>query len=50
MSEFLTYTVAEGVATLTINRPKKRNAMTFALLSALSQWSPLLAKTLPLRF
>ncbi|MFT4720899.1 MAG: enoyl-CoA hydratase/carnithine racemase [Candidatus Azotimanducaceae bacterium] len=28
MSELLTYTVAEGVATLTINRPEKRNAMT----------------------
>jgi enoyl-CoA hydratase/carnithine racemase len=32
MSEFLTYSVSEGVATLTINRPEKRNAMTFALL------------------
>jgi len=32
MSEFLNYTVVDGVATLTINRPQKRNAMTFALL------------------
>jgi enoyl-CoA hydratase/carnithine racemase len=33
MSKLLTYIVAEGVATLKINRPAKRNVMTFSLLS-----------------
>jgi len=32
MSEFLSYEVSDGVATLTIQRPEKRNAMTFAML------------------
>ncbi len=32
MAEHLNYAVTDGVATLTINRPEKRNAMTFALL------------------
>lgn len=32
MSEFLTYASTDGVATITINRPEKRNAMTFAML------------------
>lgn len=32
MSEFLSYSVADGVATLTIARPEKKNAMTFAML------------------
>lgn len=32
MSEFLNLDVADEVATLTINRPEKRNAMTFAML------------------
>lgn len=32
MAEYLNYAVTDGVATLTINRPEKRNAMTFALL------------------
>ena len=32
MSEYLSYEVSDGVATLTIQRPEKRNAMTFAML------------------
>lgn len=32
MSEYLDYEVTAGVATLTINRPAKKNAMTFAML------------------
>ncbi len=32
MSEYLGYEVTAGVATLTINRPEKKNAMTFAML------------------
>ncbi len=32
MSDYLKLTVDESVATLTINRPEKRNAMTFAML------------------
>lgn len=32
MSDYLELTVEESVATLTINRPEKRNAMTFAML------------------
>lgn len=32
MSEFILYDVADGVATVTINRPEKKNAMSFAML------------------
>jgi enoyl-CoA hydratase/carnithine racemase len=32
MAQYLDYEVNSGVATLTINRPEKRNAMTFAML------------------
>lgn len=33
MSELIRYGVADGIATITINRPEKRNAMTWAMLS-----------------
>ncbi len=32
MSEFIQYDVTDGVATVTINRPEKKNAMSFAML------------------
>ncbi len=32
MAEFIDYAVEQSVATITINRPEKRNAMTFAML------------------
>ena len=32
MSEHILFTVADGIGTLTINRPEKKNAMTFAML------------------
>ena len=32
MSDFIQYAVADGVATVTINRPDKKNAMSFAML------------------
>jgi enoyl-CoA hydratase/carnithine racemase len=34
MSEFIRYTVADGIGTITIDRPEKRNAMTYAMLGA----------------
>jgi enoyl-CoA hydratase/carnithine racemase len=34
MSEFIRYAVADGIATVTIDRPEKRNAMTYAMLGA----------------
>ena len=33
MSDLILYDVSDGVATITINRPEKRNAMTFAMLA-----------------
>ncbi len=33
MSEHLRYEVADGIGTITIDRPEKRNAMTFAMLA-----------------
>lgn len=33
MSDYIQYDVADGVATVTINRPEKKNAMSFAMLS-----------------
>ena len=32
MSEWILYDVADGVCTITINRPEKKNAMGFAML------------------
>jgi enoyl-CoA hydratase len=37
MSELILYNVDDGVATLTINRPKKKNAMTFAMLGEFTE-------------
>jgi enoyl-CoA hydratase len=34
MSEFIRFAVEEGIGTVTIDRPEKRNAMTFAMLGA----------------
>ena len=33
MSEWILYDVADGVCTITMNRPEKKNAMSFAMLS-----------------
>ena len=33
MSEWILYEVADGVCTITMNRPEKKNAMSFAMLS-----------------
>lgn len=33
MSDLIRYEVSEGIGTITINRPEKRNAMTFAMLA-----------------
>ena len=33
MSEHIRYDVADGIGTITLNRPEKRNAMTFAMLA-----------------
>lgn len=37
MSEHIRYEVSDGVATITIDRPEKRNAMTWAMLSAFDE-------------
>ncbi|NIP60402.1 MAG: enoyl-CoA hydratase/isomerase family protein, partial [Gemmatimonadetes bacterium] len=37
MSDVLSLTVADGVATLTLNRPEKRNALNAALVAALKE-------------
>src|SRR5690606_4374133 len=37
MSDRLTYTVAEGIARLTLNRPEKRNALDGAMVAALHE-------------
>ena len=34
MSEFIRYAVEDGIGTVTIDRPEKRNAMTFAMLGS----------------
>ena len=45
MSELVQVTRAEGVCEIRLNRPEKRNAITFAMYAALSAPSPLPRRT-----